>query len=686
MIALDLETHKIQPGLLAPPIVCGSFADGFETFVFKQPTTLQWARDFLEQREVIAGANIAYDFGCLAAADPSLLPLIFAKYDRDEVHDVSIAQTLHAIAEGLLRDEHGNKCILDPRTGRPHLDSKGRVAKRYSLEIVTDLYFPDRTAKENARFRTSYALLEDLPISQWPADAIQYPKDDAKNTYDVAQAQLLKCRNLCDLPAQCRAAWALHLGSLWGLRADRQRTKQLGAWLDWLHEGATEYFVKWGILSADGKESGAKVTELVARAYGASGTCPQCGGSGRFGGANPKKPKTCDQCWGSRLDLKTAPNLPRTDTGRVSTSRDTLAESGDEVLEAYGAYGPNDKNRQTYLPFLEEACVTPTNLKPNVLVSSGRTSYDGVIQLLPRKGGVRECIVPLPGRVLCSCDYAAIEGATLAQVCLWTVGWSKLAEAINADRDIHCDLAADVFLLDYDFLLKNKNKQPHKDQRWACKAGNFGFGGMMGGLTFTIAKRKEGLRVCTAMGRASVCGIEKVTEWRGRECPPTCRTCIEASEDLRRGWMTKWNEMPEYFNWITKTLNQSAGELTQFISKRVRGGLNGPRGANTLFQGLAADGAKRALWKITRECYLDKTSPLYGSRLLTFAHDETLMEHREDVAHEAAMRQAQLMEEGMREVVPDVKIAKIEPALMRRWYKDAESRFDSNGRLIPWEP
>jgi hypothetical protein len=38
---------------------------------------------------------------------------------------------------------------------------------------------------------------------------------------------------------------------------------------------------------------------------------------------------------------------------------------------------------------------------------------------------------------------------------------------------------------------------------------------------------------------------------------------------------------------------------------------------------------------------------------------------------------------GMLEYVPDVP-AKVEPALMRFWDKDAGAAF-KNGRLIPWE-
>ena len=87
---------------------------------------------------------------------------------------------------------------------------------------------------------------------------------------------------------------------------------------------------------------------------------------------------------------------------------------------------------------------------------------------------------------------------------------------------------------------------------------------------------------------------------------------------------------------------------------------------------------------MTKEMYLDTLSPLYGSRLVNFSHDETIIEIPEERAHEAAMRQAEVMIQQMRTVVPDV-LVKAEPALMRNWWKNAEAVYE-NGKLVPWEP
>lgn len=95
---------------------------------------------------------------------------------------------------------------------------------------------------------------------------------------------------------------------------------------------------------------------------------------------------------------------------------------------------------------------------------------------------------------------------------------------------------------------------------------------------------------------------------------------------------------------------------------------------NTIFQGLAADGAKLALWQLWRA----------GYRIVNFIHDEVLIELPADVnlAHHAEIVH-RLMVSAMREVVPDVRVD-VQYSLSDRWAKDAEVYFDEAGRLGVW--
>ena len=161
-------------------------------------------------------------------------------------------------------------------------------------------------------------------------------------------------------------------------------------------------------------------------------------------------------------------------------------------------------------------------------------------------------------------------------------------------------------------------------------------------------------------------------------------------------WYKKWPEMRLYHQYFGQmALGNAEFTVVQPGSGRVRGGCFYTAACNTIFQGRAADGAKRAGWYLSQECYLGygthwpndgrAPSPLYGSRPVLFVHDEYILEHPEGRAHEATLRQSEVMILGMQEVVPDVKVG-TEYAIARRWYKGAKPVYDAAGRLVPFEP
>jgi DNA polymerase I-like protein with 3'-5' exonuclease and polymerase domains len=83
---------------------------------------------------------------------------------------------------------------------------------------------------------------------------------------------------------------------------------------------------------------------------------------------------------------------------------------------------------------------------------------------------------------------------------------------------------------------------------------------------------------------------------------------------------------------------------------------------NAVFQSLAADGAKLALWKLWRN----------GFRIVNFVHDEIVVElpKQDDSALYKELEEMvkRLMVEGMREVVPDVRIT-VESNISDCWTK-----------------
>jgi DNA polymerase I-like protein with 3'-5' exonuclease and polymerase domains len=229
-------------------------------------------------------------------------------------------------------------------------------------------------------------------------------------------------------------------------------------------------------------------------------------------------------------------NPPHTDGGGISTSRETLEDSGDPVLERFVEVN-RWRKFQTYLPTLEEATTKPLNVKPNILLSTGRVSYEGLIQLMPRTGGVRECFVARAGCVWSSVDYAAIEMSTLAQVCLWALGYSTLADAINASKDVHSLLGANLMGITYEAFVEKKKE--YKNVRQGAKIGNFGYPGMMGEAKFVTAQKKQATKVCELFFADGKCGETRVMEWHDKPLDsPLCKRCLEQSAKIRSGFVS----------------------------------------------------------------------------------------------------------------------------------------------------
>lgn len=649
-VAIDFETHLIQDGILAPPIVCGSFYDG------KNPAELHLRGDAIAMavkaldNNLIVGLNIAYDFGCLLRHCPEEFPAVWKAYSEGRVFDVGIASTLNAIAEGRLiegdlYDKNGRRCV-DPSTGKQ--------TKRYSLALCVKEWLGRDDAKENSKYRLRYAEFDDVPIAYWPPEAVQYPKDDVVNTLEVYQAIIgAPAQNLQEVAFQSHVAFCLHISAINGLRTDAARVEAIKGAIESHRGELMDVVLKAGLLKPNKKNvSGwsknmALIKERVTKAWG---------------------------------DL-----TPTTDGGGVSTERSVLEESGDPVLEALGEVSKWEK-LATYLPSLEAATKVPLNVRPNVLLATNRVSYEGLVQLMPRKGGIRECF-KFRG-IGSSVDYAAVELSTLGQVCIWVLGYSNLADAINSGKDPHSMLGAQIAGVTYEeFLKRVKEKDPAAtDLRQGSKAGNFGLPGGMGEATFVAQKRKEGLLICELFYRDGKCGETKVTSWKERATKqPTCLRCLEQTRELKAAWFQTWGEMRPYLNWISGQMAHT-DVVETFVSKMVRGGMRYTNAANHYFQSLAAIGAKRAVVAMTGEMY-QGNSPLLGSRLCIFAHDETIIDIPDrgvDAVDAAARRQAQVMVEQMKSVVPDVAI-KAEPALMRHWSKDAKEVKDAQGRYVPWD-
>lgn len=691
MLTLDTETYRFYPGNMTPKIVCGSWANDKDAGILLRDGVLDLFEQTLNSSEEICGAHIAYDFGCVAAARPHLLPLIFKAYDENRVFDILVAEALYDIFYGQI--------FRDPNTHQPF--------ERYSQGMLEErLLGIDRSDEKNGEnsWRRRYGELDGVPFAQWPAEARGYPVRDARYAHECATRQKQRPENLHSVPEQVRAAWALHLASVWGIRTDPATVEQVAAEIETGHTAALARFAAIGFFRPDGSKDTAKLAQAVALAYGGEGTCDTCGGSGKVPSAKTKKPVNCGTCGATGLNISSVPTTP---TGRVLCDRDALQESGDEQLESFAEIGENEKWYSTYLPLIRLGAVVPINAETNVLVATGRTSYRKPnLQNLPRRGRIRETFVPRVGWVLYTVDYGGLELVTLAQTCLWWVGSSKMAEALNAGEDLHAKFGAALLnmpILDFLKLLKARDKVAINFRQLA-KPANFGFPGGLGADRFVgFARQSYGAKLCELAGRAEKCGVEKV---HGRDGKPLCSACRRVAKEMREQWFVQWPEVGQYHEIVASFCDGPLGGRIEVCGAEpfpgpglTRGGVGFCDGANLGFQGNAARGAKHALYNVTRESYIDRSSVLYGSRPLIFVHDEIIGEAREDRAHEVAHRVSEIMIETMRIYTPDVRVT-APPALMPRWYKGADpvyrcpvhtekkpdDRCCPAARLVPWTP
>jgi DNA polymerase I-like protein with 3'-5' exonuclease and polymerase domains len=161
---------------------------------------------------------------------------------------------------------------------------------------------------------------------------------------------------------------------------------------------------------------------------------------------------------------------------------------------------------------------------------------------------------------------------------------------------------------------------------------------------------------------------------------------FDSAARLKEIWLRSWPEFKYYFKWVQSMVGRHkyGGNIQQLFSNRYRGKTTFTAACNSFFQGLAADAAKEAGWYICKAMYCDKTSPLYGFRLVNFIHDEFIGEGPEDRAPEAAEEMSKIMIQVAQKWMPNLKI-RAEPCLMDCWSKKAKTIRDENGKLKTWK-
>lgn len=648
-VAFDIETHLIKPGMVFPKIVCVTLSDGKTKKIHLASIgTMEILRLLQDPDVVLVGHNVSFDLGCIVAEaiemgqDPHwVLSLVFEAYAADRIVDTMVRAMLVAIAEGKFQEFDGQ-----------------RRGKQFSLDILA-LNWLHRKIQKQDTWRLHYAALEHTPLAQWPQDALDYAITDAEVTWLVDEAitqwAIAEGQANGEIPdefRQARAAWVLHLMAGWGVRIDESLVKTVRENLEAQRKASYSVMDTWGIFKKD-KYGGYKLTKkgarqkdlkrlraLIADGYAQQGEEPPLTDGGKSG----KK--------------------------EIQTSADAARESGHVAAIAYADVVSADKLLNTYVPILERgAGGMPVTSNPNVLVASGRTSWQNPNwQNPPKVGGIRECVIARSGFVLCGADLDTVELRALAQSCLEILGYSEMAAALQRGEDLHLALAAEFMGIDYPTALARyqANDPQVIQERDTAKKVNFGLPGGMGAPKFAVTCINNGTPLIS-------------------DPNAPLSDHIARAKILRDAWFRKWPEMRAYLNHAGQIVGDlGPSMIEQPWSGRIRGGLDYCSCANTYFQGRVADGTKLALWRVAYACYVDTTSPLYGSRLVLFLHDELILEVPEAKLHECGDELVKILCAAVQEVIPNIPITSCAVGT-RRWHKGAKP-LKINGRLVPCKP
>lgn len=714
LLAWDSETHRFSQGNMAPKPVLFSFCRvGGQPWLMLANEASVFLESALKDPNVIHVLhNGPYDWAVLAFFRPHLLPLIIQAYEEGRVRDTQLRQELIDIREGRRQSQGGTYAFR-----------KGSwVRALYSLAALEDLHLNrDRSAQKGEdTWRVRYHELEGIPLYLLPAEAVHYALDDAEGTLNVFLSQD-GGRDIPNELEQNQAALALHFSSVYGMRVDPQAVANLEVKVTADYSALQRRMLEMGLYKIK-KCTAEEVREgkadfffpkqtRVTKKMMKEGIQPEffVEGVGFITDHETQVPhryaKDTEAIKARVVAAYRALNepVPMTDTGEVSTDRDTLEYSGDEILEELAGGGPITTIKNTFLPTLKQGLTGPIHTRYSVVLNTGRiASSKPNLNNLPRKGGVRECFVPEAGHDLISVDYDTAELRSWGQVTFRMFNGNSDTAAFyrnEPDGDPHLDMAAAILGITTEEAKRRKKlkcqtpkelkdvegcaclKCEITDVRQMSKALDFGLPGGMG-VERLIESARKGYGVILYKGRNPNC---ETCGSGGRMCP----TCEKTDAiRLREKWRQRWREAKPYFDNINRIANGS-GVIEQFHPEgkphRVRSGVGFCDGANTLFQGLTADGAKHALWNTFKECYLDSGTALYGCRIVAFLYDEILLSAPKDRASDAGKRLAKVMCDSMQKWLPDIPV-RASPARMERWYKGADPVWADDGTLLPWQP
>ena len=685
-IGLDTETTLFESQTDIPTLCLVSVADGDSTFLLKPEQTLEFLQLHVDDSFILF--NAAFDFFVIQkhlGPDADIWRWIA---DDGRIHDAMILEQLVALADA---DRY------------PRNRNLGEVGRQWAGMQID----------KSDPYRLRYAELLHQNWRKADRGFFSYAAKDAKAT--IKAWKTLKRRavhwktstrfGLLTERLQTQASLALQQIQLNGLQIDRQLVKE------------TEERFRQDMQTTVDLLQGMPQTEGLFKRYKKTGEL-------RF--SKGGKPQT---------DFKVLRRILRqiADANEIDAPL-TPSEQLSTAVSFWKAYADADDfvgrwihleqtaKLHQFFKGLQSERIHP---RYQTLVRTGRTSCCSPnIQQLPREGGFREMVVASPGYVLLTVDYSAIELRTLAAVCESRFGFSRLGDIFRKQIDAHAYTAAvfaDMTLEDFLQLPKAERKS----LRQRAKAIGFGVPGGLGAASLvTYAKQSYGVDLTREEAEAfrqlliskvypelelylaeDAVGIlaeslqadpKQVAVYFDDRMLGAAKKVVKGVPEKADGtpykqtfvgkvWMTL--QALNRNSLLTPKLMKQVGSVDLFrrlfwspvttTTGRRRAHVGFSQARNTPFQGMAADGAKLALWRLYRK----------GFRTVAFVHDEVVIELPEASDWDSQTEQVcSIMVEAMQDVMQSDIPVDVDFSISKRWYKQAEEVRDDAGRLKLWEP
>ena len=352
---LDFETFTIEPALLAPPVVVGSYAwdDGPVCVQHANPLCVDPALPPLDETllaalqpgVVIVAHNAPFEVAVMLARRPEWTGLLFPKLRAGEIRCTMGREKLIRVARG------------DRKEG-------------FALDDCCEAYRLPAPDKENP-WRVRFGELWSVRLADFPPSARDYSAGDICVRELYWKQDALPPAWLVDQHHQMRAAVALHLTSCRGFETDpdaaatllEETEAKLAEYQAIVLEAGLARWEKKKGVQAVVKTKAAAEARLVA-AYAAQGREPPRGDPtdnmiDAWRAENQEEASTMTQ-------REIAEVVP----GNISLDAEACENSGDPLLLAYTRFSQASTLRSK----VRRLGHSPIQTRYNVLVATGRTS------------------------------------------------------------------------------------------------------------------------------------------------------------------------------------------------------------------------------------------------------------------------------------------------------------------------